>query len=194
MAWVAFDRAIKAVENWGRDGPVERWRQIRADIHAEVCAKGLSERLGCFTQFYGSDLLDASLLMIPQVGFLPAEDPRVRATVEAVQRHLSHDGFVYRYQTREQVDALPPHEATFLLCSFWLVDNLALLGRREEAAEMFERLLAVRNDLGLLAEEYDPSSKRLLGNYPQAFSHVGLVNSARNLAAHEGPAEDRCKG
>ena len=193
MAWVAFDRAIKDVEISGRKGPVERWRRIRAEIHQDVCQKGFNEQLGSFVQFYGADLLDASLLMVPLVGFLPADDPRVKGTVEAIERGLMRDGFVYRHACPEHVDGLPPGEASFIACSFWFVDNLILLGRREEATEMFERLLSIRNDLGLLSEEYDPTSNRLLGNFPQAFSHIGLVNSARSLAAHGGPAEDRPK-
>jgi GH15 family glucan-1,4-alpha-glucosidase len=194
MAWVAFDRAIKAVERWGRKGPLDCWRQIRSEIHDEVCQMGFNRKAGCFVQFYGSDLLDASLLMIPLVGFLPVDDPRVKATIQAIERDLIYEGFVYRYMTHEHLDGLPPREASFLPCSFWYVDNLVLSGRRDEAAELFERLLSIRNDLGLLSEEYDPGSKRLLGNFPQAFSHVGLVNSARNIAAGEGPAEDRPKG
>ena len=193
MAWVAFDRAIKSVECFDREGPVDRWRQVRDQIHRDVCQCGYNDRIGSFVQYYGSDLPDASLLMIPLVGFLPADDERVKGTVELVQRELMHDGFIRRHVTPEHVDGLPPGEATFLACSFWYVDNLVLQGRRDEATQMFERLLSVRNDLGLLAEEFDPDGKRLLGNFPQAFSHVGLVNSARNLAARHGPAEDRPK-
>jgi GH15 family glucan-1,4-alpha-glucosidase len=193
MAWVAFDRAIKAVDCRDYEGPVDRWRHVRSQIHAEVCEKGFNRRLNSFVQSYDTDLLDASLLMIPLVGFLPPDDPRVIGTLDAIQRHLIRDGFVYRYQTREYVDGLPPHEATFLPCSFWFVDNLVLQGRRDDAIQMFERLLSIRNDVGLLSEEYDPEANRLLGNFPQAFSHVGLVNSARNLAAREGPAEHRPK-
>ena len=191
MAWVAFDRAIKTVETWKYDGPVDRWRNTRTEIHDEVCRKGFSEDLGAFVQSYDAKLLDASLLMIPLVGFLPADDPRVKGTVQAIERHLLTDGFVRRYATHEQVDGLPPGEASFLPCSFWFVDNLVLQGRRDEAAEMFERLLSIRNDVGLLSEEYDSNTNRLLGNFPQAFSHVGLVNSAHNLASVEGPAEHR---
>jgi GH15 family glucan-1,4-alpha-glucosidase len=194
MAWVAFDRAIKAVETWGYDGPADCWRKIRDEVHDQVCERGFSKKLGSFVQSYDAEFLDASLLVIPLVGFLPAEDPRVAGTVQAVEKHLIWNGFVRRYTTRD-VDGLPPHEASFLFCSFWYVDNLVLQKRFDEAAAMFERLLAIRNDVGLLSEEYDPVAKRLLGNFPQAFSHVGLVNSARNLAAgHEGPAEHRSKG
>ena len=191
MAWVAFDRAVKAVECFGRKGSVDRWRKLRAEVHEEVCREGFNERIGSFVQFYGSNELDASLLMIPLVGFLPATDPRVRGTVEAVQRGLVRNGFVDRYAPKPHVDGLPPGEGSFLPCSFWLADNLALIGRRDEARELFQRLLDVRNDLGLLSEEYDPVAKRLVGNFPQAFSHIGLVNTARNLVAHEGPAEHR---
>jgi GH15 family glucan-1,4-alpha-glucosidase len=191
MAWVAVDRAVKAVERFGRDGPVERWRQVRDAIHADVCRQGYDPGQRAFVQSYGSKLLDASLLMIPLVGFLPAADPRVLGTVEAIQRHLVTDGFVARYQTRTDIDGLPPGEGVFLPCTFWLADNLALQGRESEARELFERLLAVRNDVGLLSEEYDPATRRLLGNFPQAFAHMGLVNTARNLTGGGGPAEHR---
>jgi GH15 family glucan-1,4-alpha-glucosidase len=191
MAWVALDRAVKGVERFGLDGPVERWRKVRDAIHADVCRHGYDAERGAFVQFYGSKLLDASLLMIPLVGFLPCDDQRVRRTVEAIERHLARDGFVARYHTHPDVDGLPPGEGAFLPCSFWLADNLALLGRRAEARALFERLLAVRNDVGLLAEEYDPDAGRLLGNFPQTFSHVGLVNTARNLTEGGGPAEHR---
>jgi GH15 family glucan-1,4-alpha-glucosidase len=194
MAWVAFDRAVKAVENWGYKGPVKRWRQIRSEIHEEVCRSGFNESLGAFVQSYGTDLLDASLLMMPLVGFLPPEDPRVQGTLKAIERRLMVDGFVRRYEKPEQLAGAPPHEATFLACSFWFVDNLVQQGRRDEAATMFERLLSIRNDVGLLSEEYDPGTSRQLGNFPQAFSHVGLVNSAHNLTAGEKPAEHRSQG
>ena len=170
---------------------MERWRAVRDAIHADVCRHGYDAELGSFVQFYGSKLLDASLLMIPLVGFLPCEDGRVRGTVRAIERHLARDGFVARYHTDPGVDGLPPGEGAFLPCSFWLADNLVLLGRRTEAQELFERLLAVRNDVGLLSEEYDPDAGRLLGNFPQSFSHVGLVNTARNLTEEGGPAEHR---
>jgi GH15 family glucan-1,4-alpha-glucosidase len=186
MAWVAFDRGIRLCEEFGREGPVERWRAIRAEIHAQVCREAWSDRLGSFTQSYGSSRLDASLLLLPQVGFLSPDDPRIRGTLEAVRRQLSDEGFLLRYRTEESVDGLPGGEGTFLPCSFWLVDALALDGRHDEAAELFERLLGVRNDVGLLAEEYDPREKRLLGNFPQAFSHVALINSALTLARTAG--------
>jgi GH15 family glucan-1,4-alpha-glucosidase len=181
MAWVAFDRAVKGIEHFGLPGPLARWRAIRDTIHEEVCTRGFDADLGAFVQFYGAKFIDASLLMMPLVGFLPATDPRVRGTVVAIERTLTHDGFVDRYQTVPEVDGLPPGEASFLLCSFWLVDNLILLGRQRDAQALFERLLAVRNDVGLLAEGYDTRRRRQAGNFPQAFSHVGLINSALNL-------------
>jgi GH15 family glucan-1,4-alpha-glucosidase len=193
MAWVAFDRAIKTVETWSHDGPVERWRKCRSEIHTEVCNQGFNTRIGSFVQYYGSDLLDASLLMLPLVGFLPPIDPRIIGTVNAIEQRLMKDGFIQRRTIREHFEGVPLDEATFLPCSFWFVDNLALLGRRDEAIDMFERLLSVRNDVGLLAEEYDVARHRLVGNFPQAFSHVGLVNSAHNLATAEGPAKHRAK-
>jgi GH15 family glucan-1,4-alpha-glucosidase len=194
LAWVAFDRAVQTVERLGLEGPVDRWRRLRAEIHEEVCREGFNVALNSFTQSYGSDELDASTLLIPILGFLPPDDPRVIGTVDAIQKNLTRDGFVERYATHEDenhVDGLSGREGVFLPCSFWLVDALVLLGRDDEATELFDRLLAIRNDLGLLSEEYDPREKRLLGNFPQAFTHVGLVNSAYNLSHHEGPAEQR---
>jgi GH15 family glucan-1,4-alpha-glucosidase len=191
MAWVALDRAVKAVEQFGVEGPIERWRTIRDTIHREVCSQGFDARQGTFVQSYGSTLLDASLLMLPLVGFLPASDPRMRRTIEAIEQQLTHDGFVSRYATMPAVDGLPPGEASFLLCSFWLVDNLALLGRQEDAHRLFERLLSIRNDVGLLAEGYDTHRRRQAGNFPQAFSHVGLINSALNLSRLRAPAVER---
>jgi GH15 family glucan-1,4-alpha-glucosidase len=191
MAWVALDRAVKAVERFDLRGPVDRWRGLRDEIHAEVCREGYDAERKTFTQFYGSSELDASLLMIPLVGFLPPSDPRVAGTVEAVQRELLHDGFVRRYSTRTDVDGLPVGEAAFLVCTLWLADNLALLGRSGAARRLFERVLELRNDLGLLSEEYDPAARRLVGNFPQALSHVGLVNTAHNLATTRGPADRR---
>jgi GH15 family glucan-1,4-alpha-glucosidase len=191
MAWVALDRAVKAVERFGLRGPVDRWRGLRDEIHAEVCREGYDAERQTFTQSYGSRELDASLLMIPLVGFLPPSDPRVAGTVEAIQRELMQDGFVRRYSTRPDVDGLPAGEAAFLVCTLWLADNLALVGRRREARRLFERVLDLRNDLGLLSEEYDPAARRLVGNFPQALSHVGLVNTAYNLTAIRGPAEHR---
>ena len=184
MAWVAFDRAVKLIEecNCADRDNLERWRKIRDEIHAEVCAKGYNSTKKAFTQIYGSEELDASLLMMPLVGFLPVTDDRVRNTIETVERELMEGGFVLRYRPQENnVDGLPGTEGVFLLCSFWLADCLHLLGRKEEAREHFERLLALRNDVGLLSEQYDPRAKRQLGNFPQAFSHVALVNTARIL-------------
>jgi GH15 family glucan-1,4-alpha-glucosidase len=188
MAWVAFDRAVRSVEEQGLPGPVDEWRATRDEIHAEVCERGFSEALGSFTQYYGGSELDASLLLIPLVGFLPIDDPRVVGTVDAVERELLHDGFVLRYRTTDdgEVDGLPKGEGVFLPCSFWLVDCWELLGRHGEAHALYERLLDLRNDLGLLAEEYDPVEERLLGNFPQAFTHLALVNTAFTLA-HEHP-------
>ncbi len=191
MAWVALDRAVKAVERFGHPGPVDRWRRTRDRIHADVCRNGFDPTLGAFVQCYGSRDLDASLLMIPLVGFLPAHDPRVVGTVNAIRERLTADGFVCRYRSAATVDGLPPGEGAFVACTFWLADNLALQGRRAEALAIFERLLAIRNDLGLLAEQYDPAARRFLGNFPQAFSHVGLINTAWNLTDRRGPAGDR---
>ncbi len=194
MAWVAIDRAVKAVECYGLEGPVARWRKVRAAIHRDVCANGYDRQLGAFVQSYGSKLLDASLLMIPLVGFLPPTDPRVKGTVRAIERGLVRGGLVERYASGKTDDGLPPGEGVFLACSFWLADNLVLQGRRVDAKALFARLLALRNDVGLLAEQYDPVARRQLGNFPQAFSHVSLVNTARNLTAgHEGPARHRLR-
>jgi GH15 family glucan-1,4-alpha-glucosidase len=181
MAWVAFDRAVKAVEQFALDGPVERWRALRADVHDEVCRKGYDAGRNTFVQSYGSKELDASLLMIPLVGFLPADDPRMIGTVEAIARELGRNGFIDRYKSASAVDGLPPGEGSFLPCTFWLADNYALQGRGEEARRIFEQLLAIRNDVGLLAEEYDSENHRMLGNLPQAFSHVAQINSAYTL-------------
>lgn len=183
MAWVAFDRAVKTIEQFNLAGPVERWRGVRERIHAEVCTHGYNARRGCFVQSYGSDEMDAALLMLPLVGFLPAADPRIQATVRAVEEDLLVDGLVRRYRTEAVADGLPQGEGVFLACSFWYVDNLALQGRHDEARALFARLLALRNDVGLLAEEYDPRAGRLVGNFPQAFSHIALVNSALTLCA-----------
>jgi GH15 family glucan-1,4-alpha-glucosidase len=193
MAWVAVDRMVKAVEMFKDRGPVSRWRRLRTQIHNEVCGKGFDPQQNSFVQFYGGKELDASLLMIPLVGFLPPDDPRVRGTVEAIERHLLKDGFVARYATHSGVDGLPAGEGAFLPCSFWLVDALYLIGRREDAQSLFERLVGLCNDVGLLSEEYDPEHKRLVGNFPQAFSHVALINSVFNLAPVPGPAEHRSR-
>jgi len=197
MAWVAFDRAIKGVECFGLEGDVERWKRLRQEIHDEVCERGFNRTRNTFVQHYDSDALDASLLLLPLVGFLPADDPRMRSTIEAIQRELTHDGFVYRFVSHGKRDDLTRGEGAFLICGFWLVDDLVLLGRLDEARQLFDKLLAVRNDLGLLAEEYHPRHRCLLGNFPQAFSHVGLINSAHNLQRAESggqrpsPAESR---
>ena len=176
------------------EGPVERWRELRAAVHREVCERGYDAERKTFTQSYGSRALDAATLLIPVVGFLPADDERVIGTVEAVQRELCREGFVLRYDTSEADDGLPPGEGAFLPCSFWLADCLTLIGRGEEAREMFDRLAGLANDVGLLAEEYDPGAGRLVGNFPQAFSHVGLVNTAMNLdRAAASPARDRAE-
>jgi GH15 family glucan-1,4-alpha-glucosidase len=193
MAWVALDRAVRDAERYGLDGPLDRWRALRDRIHAEVCARGYDARRGAFVMHYGGRELDASLLMMPLVGFLPAADPRVRGTVEAIERELLRDGLVRRYREDSGADGLVGGEGAFLLCSFWLADNYAMLGRHADARRLFERLLGLRNDVGLLSEEYDPAAGRMLGNFPQAFSHVGLVNTALNLALR-GPVGHRPGG
>ena len=193
MSWVAFDRAIKAVERFGLGGPAERWKRVRDEIHATVCRRGWDSERNTFVQHYGGKPLDAALLLMPQVGFLPPEDPRMIGTIDAITRELMRDGFVYRYSTHESPDGLPPGEGAFLACSFWLADDLVLLGRRDEARALFEQALSVGNDVGLLAEEYDPRARRMLGNFPQAFSHVGVINTARNLARAFGPAKMRAE-
>ena len=190
MAWVALDRMLKGATQFGYDGPFDRWRALRERIHAQVCREGFDASLGSFVQAYGSKQLDASLLQIPIVGFLPPDDPRVLGTVAAIERRLVVDGLVMRYDTARVEDGLPPGEGAFLACSFWLADNYALLGRHGDARALFERLLALRNDVGLLAEEYDPRARRQVGNFPQAFSHVGLVDTALNLT-RTAPAEGR---
>ncbi len=190
MAWVAFDRAVLLAGQSGASAEVvNRWSALRDQVHSQVCERGWNAELGTFTQYYGSDELDASLLMMATVGFLPPDDPRIVATVEAIQRELVVDGFVQRYQTDDDanVDGLPPGEGAFLMTTFWLADNLAMMGRVDEATEIFERLRGLQNDVGLLSEEYDPTAGRMLGNFPQAFSHVGLINTAANLSA-EGPS------
>ena len=195
MAWVAFDRAVKMIEQFAcsADHHLDRWRRIRAQIHREVCENGYNTEQRAFTQAYGSDALDASLLMMPLVGFLPAEDERVRNTIIAIERDLMQEGLVLRYRPQENgVDGLPGGEGVFLPCSFWLADCLQLIGRAADARRLFERLLALRNDVGLLSEEYDPKAKRLLGNFPQAFTHVGLVNTAQALTKKsDAPTKER---
>ena len=191
MAWVAFDRAVKSCQGAKMDGPVDHWKSLRSQIHAEVCRSAFDARRGAFVQYYGSGELDASLLMMALVGFLPASDPRIRGTVAAIERELLHGGFVSRYSPKNPTDGLPPGEGVFLPCTFWLADNYVLQGRQAEARAVMERLLAIRNEVGLLSEEYDPAAGRMLGNFPQAFSHIGLVNTARNLSHPGGPAEHR---
>ncbi|MDQ0841888.1 glycoside hydrolase family 15 protein [Streptomyces sp. V1I6] len=187
MAWVAVDRTIKLIESGDADGPLERWRDLRDEIHRDVCEKGYDPERNTFTQSYGSKELDASLLLIPQMGFLPPDDKRVIGTIEAIQRELStEDGFILRYPTEgahEGVDGLPGDEGAFLACSFWMADDLAMIGRVDEARRLFEKLLSLRNDLGLLAEEWDPRLQRQVGNFPQAFSHVPLIDTALRLTA-----------
>ncbi len=191
LAWVAFDRSIKSAESFDLEGPVEKWRRIRQEIHDDVCTQGYNEALGTFTQYYGATEVDASLLQMPLVGFLPCSDARVAGTIAAVERDLYEDGYLHRYRTHGDVDGLPPGEGAFLACSFWLADAYMLQGRDDEAHALFERLLSLTNDLGLLSEEVDVRSGRQLGNFPQAFSHVSLINTARNLANGGGPAHER---
>ena len=190
LAWVALDRAVKAIELFGMSGPLSHWKQLRQTIHDEICEKAFDPGRNAFMQFYGARTLDASVLMMPLVGFLPPDDPRCVGTVAAIEQYLMQDGFVLRYTPDKGLDGLQGQEGAFLPCTFWLADNYALLGRKAEAKAVFERLLSVRNDVGLLAEEYDPHSKRLLGNFPQAFSHVSLVNTAHNLTPRS-PAAHR---
>ncbi len=187
MAWVAFDRAIKSAESFGLEGPVEKWRTLRQEIHEDVCAKAFNSARGAFAQHYGANTLDASVLMMPLVGFLPVTDPRVSGTVAAIERDLMADGFVLRYDTGRTQDGLPPGEGAFLACSFWLADCLLMLGRTSDARRLFGRLAGLCNDVGLLAEEYDPKAQRLMGNFPQAFSHIALVNTAHNLVLAQKP-------
>jgi GH15 family glucan-1,4-alpha-glucosidase len=185
MAWVAFDRAIKMAESGKLDAPVERWKKTRDVIHMQVCEKAFDERLNSFVQHYGSQQLDASVLLMAMVGFLPPEDPRIRGTVEAIERHLTQDGLVMRYDTSTTEDGLPGSEGKFLACSFWLVSNLKLIGREADALKLFERLLSLTNDVGLLSEEYDTKRKRLVGNFPQALSHIALIGVAYHLTQSE---------
>jgi GH15 family glucan-1,4-alpha-glucosidase len=194
MAWVAFDRAVKGAEMFGLPGPVAHWRKLCAEIHAEVSHKGWNEKRGTFTRSYGSNDLDASLLLLAPIGFLKPDDPRYRGTVEAIERTLVVDGLVLRYDSLKSKDGLPPGEGAFLACSFWLADAYLLLGRREDAERLFRRLIGLCNDVGLLSEEYDPHAKRQLGNFPQAFSHIALINTAFNLTRAEKPAEQRADG
>jgi GH15 family glucan-1,4-alpha-glucosidase len=189
MAWVAFDRAIKSAEKFHLDGPIDRWRTTRERIHAEVCEKAYDAKKNAFTQSYDSKLADASTLVIPLVGFLPADDPRVAGTVAYVEKHLLVDGFVLRYDSEATDDGLPPGEGAFLACSFWLVENYIMLGRHDDAVALYERLCELSNDVGLLAEEYDAAQKRQIGNFPQGFSHLALLASAFSLSRSNGHAK-----
>jgi GH15 family glucan-1,4-alpha-glucosidase len=192
MAWVAFDRSIKSAERFNLACQIESWRKIRDTIHNEVCEKGYDKTLNSFVRSYGSKEVDASLLLIPAIGFLPATDPRFAGTVAQIEKTLMKDGLVKRYDTSKASDGLPPGEGMFLACSFWLVDAYLMMGRKDDAVKLFEKLLSLRNDLGLLSEEYDTAAKRLCGNFPQAFSHLALVNSASNLGRDGKPIEQRC--
>jgi GH15 family glucan-1,4-alpha-glucosidase len=191
MAWVALDRGIRTAEEFGLAGPLDRWKDVRRAIHQEVCARGFDRELGSFVQAFDTQELDASLLLLPTMGFLPATDPRIKGTIEAIERHLLVDGFVLRYNSARSEDGLPPGEGAFLACSFWLADAYVLLGRMDDARRMFENVLAIANDVGLLAEEFDPALGRMVGNFPQAFSHVALINTASNLARAHKPATQR---
>jgi GH15 family glucan-1,4-alpha-glucosidase len=193
MAWVAVDRAVRSMEEFNLSGPADEWRELRDRIHADVCENAYNKEMGAFVQAYGSRLIDASTLTIPLVGFLPANDPRVVGTVKAIERNLLVDGFVLRYDSAATDDGLPPGEGAFLACSFWLADNYALMGRHADARRMFDRLLGLRNDVGLLSEEYDQNLRRQVGNFPQGFSHVELLNTAFILGrvAEPGPTGRR---
>ena len=191
MAWVSLDRAIKSIDAFGLEGPRARWSELRDRIHRDICEHGFDRARNTFVRAYGSSELDAALLLLPQIGFLPVDDPRVAGTIAAVERDLLVDGFVLRYRTTHVDDGLPPGEGAFLACSFWLADAYVLLGRRPEAERLFERLAGLANDVGLLAEEYDTRRRRLVGNFPQAFSHIALINTAHNLARGNKPAEQR---
>ncbi len=193
MSWVAFDRGVAAIENFGLEGSLEDWRLRRTQLHEDICRHYFDEALGAFVQARGSKNLDAATLLIPLVGFLPADDPRMIGTVKAIQEHLMDNGFVRRYDTSVIDDGLPPGEGVFLPCSFWLAENLILQGRREEGQELFERLLGLRNDVGLLSEEYDVTARTLVGNFPQALSHIALIGIAYSLFEREGPATERQK-
>jgi GH15 family glucan-1,4-alpha-glucosidase len=191
MCWVAFDRAVQAVEDLGVDGHVDRWREVRDEIRADIERRGWNEAKGAFVQHYEDDALDAALLLMAELGFLSPADERFRGTVEAIERELVVDGLVRRYRVDETPDGVPGEESAFLACSFWLADAYVLLGRYDDAVAQFERLLALCNDLGLLAEEYDPETRRQLGNFPQAFSHIGLVNTANNVVEARGTVLER---
>jgi GH15 family glucan-1,4-alpha-glucosidase len=191
MAWVAFDRAIKSATNDKLVAPMKKWKELCTTIHREICEKAYNAELGYFTQSYGSRELDASLLLLPLVGFLPPRDPRILRTVRAIETTLMHGGLVRRYKTEATNDGLAGSEGVFLACSFWLADVYVLIGRKKDARRLFEHLLSLRNDVGLLSEEYDPDAGRMLGNFPQALSHIGLINTAHNLMQRKKPAEQR---
>jgi GH15 family glucan-1,4-alpha-glucosidase len=191
MAWVAFDRGAKIAKEFGLKGPVERWSEFAKEIHEDVCANGYDEELGSFVQSYGSKWLDASLLLIPTTGFLPTSDARIRSTVRAVEKRLLRDGLVMRHDPAEVETGLAHGEGAFIACSFWLADAYMLTGRDDEARHLFGRLLALRNEVGLLSEEYDVRARRLVGNFPQAFSHIALVNTTHNLSRQSKPAKQR---
>ncbi len=193
MAWVAFDRAVKAAECFGLKGPLGKWRDLRDQIHRDVCDKAYDTDLQSFVQSYGSKNLDAALLLMPLVGFLPASDPRVRTTIEAIEKHLMVDGFVLRYDTGRVDDGLPAGEGVFLACSFWMVSALKLIGRIEDAQSLFDRLLTLRNDVGLLSEEFDVRAQRQVGNFPQALSHISLINAAFEFMKPSSPGEQRAQ-
>jgi GH15 family glucan-1,4-alpha-glucosidase len=193
MAWLAFDRAIRSAVMFKLAGPIQEWCDIRDRIHADVCARGFDPDLGTFVRAYGSKELDASLLLLPAIGFLPAHDSRIVATIAAIERRLLVDGLVLRYDSATAADGLPAGEGVFLACSFWLADAYLMLGRRDEALRLFSYLLSLRNDVGLLSEQYEPRTGRLVGNFPQAFSHLALVNTASNLAHYQKPAEQRAE-
>jgi GH15 family glucan-1,4-alpha-glucosidase len=191
MAWVALDRGIRTAEEFGLTGPLDRWKDVRQTIHDEVCARGFDRDVGSFVQAFDTKELDASLLLLPTMGFLPPTDARIRGTIDAIERHLLVDGFVLRYNSARAEDGLPPGEGAFLACTFWLADAYVLLGRMDDARRLFENVLAIANDVGLLAEEYDPRLRRMVGNFPQAFSHVALINTAHNLSHAAKPAAQR---
>jgi GH15 family glucan-1,4-alpha-glucosidase len=193
MAWVAVDRAVRTMEEFGDDGPLERWRALRTQIHEAVCKFGFNKSKNSFVQSFGSEKLDASLLMLPLVGFLPAQDPRILGTVAAIERELVNDDLVSRYRTDDAVDGIQEPEGVFLACTFWLADNFIMQGRREDGERLFSKLLGLCNDVGLLSEEYDPVTGTHLGNFPQAFSHVSLINTAHNLTSTESPARHRAR-
>jgi GH15 family glucan-1,4-alpha-glucosidase len=191
MTWVAFDRAIKSAEKFGFKAPLDEWKKLRDTIHRDVCEKGFDRKLNSFVESYGSQLLDASILMLPSVGFLPGDDPRVRGTLAAIEKYMMRGGFVMRHDPREPADRKQPIEGAFLACTFWLADAYVLTGEIDKAQELFDRVVKVANDLGLLAEEYDSANSRQTGNFPQALTHIALINTAHNLSDAKKPAMQR---